>query len=1029
MTQRERHASLGLSATVAAPVAAGSSVTLPAPRGSAAESGAGREPSWEELYRSASPAQQQEWLALAGRQGLLYAHQLPAPSNGSRTATDDSRNLRLLSQALAGQVEELPAITVEPITCQDTALDEAQREAVARALATPDLCLIQGLPGTGKSRVVAEIVTQAALRGDRVLLLAPAAAALDHVLELVHDREALCPVRCLGRDERPEQLSAAARAATLPERVRSLRENTLRSAVQARQQAEQRCQRRRQEETVWPRLQALAEEFEGLAVQGDALARERAGVPGEVSHQADAAGTAAEPTAFQKQLDEFTQSHRAQLARLDAALADAAQQQTGKRQELDRLTTEATALRPLAEARQQGHWWAPAYWKAKFQGDVPGRVAELDRQRQTLETALGKLEQDRQTLGQQRADAEQQFQHDRTARVDAEIERRHGDLDRQRGHLERHQSQLRQHWQTLAAGLEAERVPAEMIPAAVQAAHRAWQTQAGADEENCRFATQWAAHLQDGLETLAARLPQVANLVAATTLAPPGGEFFADASGQFDLLVVEEADQFTESDLLRAARRARRWVLLGEPAQASPGRAPAAPGRAVVFHRLWQHLHCDPSHLPYTWQREQGGLCCRLRPVAPEQRQWLERESLADFPEIELRILTQPRVPPALAEVVFPPSLSAPQAKEFIYRELQELAVQARAGCLRWRADADRLTVGLCDCGTAGGAAVALGEGVREVLCPTDDPATPALTCHLEFDSAAGWTRPRAEDWLWSHLHVRDRQRTALLETPHRHTPALAAVLSDGLLATPFRTAGAGSPASPGDLALEFVAVPPLQRRGHDSRSQQGDRRRKEAPRVTGGAGLELDLAATRHGGDRLPADLRLTLPHRGVVNYFEAQTVVRVLEELLAAPESPGRVGVLALYPAQAELIRQLVRRSPKLAAAAATIEVDVPAAFRQREVDVAVVSLTRSHSHRAVPYGDGPAALLLALTRARRRLVVVGDVGTLARRVQWQGALDHLDEAAAATEVRLLSHFLRYVQGQGRHPDAFQLSEGSGA
>jgi superfamily I DNA and/or RNA helicase len=163
-------------------------------------------------------------------------------------------------------------------------------------------------------------------------------------------------------------------------------------------------------------------------------------------------------------------------------------------------------------------------------------------------------------------------------------------------------------------------------------------------------------------------------------------------------------------------------------------------------------------------------------------------------------------------------------------------------------------------------------------------------------------------------------------------------------------------------------------------------------------------------------------------VNYFEAQAVVRKLEELYAAAETPGQVGVLALYPAQAELIRQLVRRNPKLSSAAAALHIDVPAAFRQRECDVAVVSLTRSHGHRAVPFGDGPAALLLALTRARRRLVLVGDPGTLARRVDWRGALDHLDEAAAATEARLLGQVLRYVQGQGRHADAFQLSEGGG-
>ena len=195
------------------------------------------------------------------------------------------------------------------------------------------------------------------------------------------------------------------------------------------------------------------------------------------------------------------------------------------------------------------------------------------------------------------------------------------------------------------------------------------------------------------------------------------------------------------------------------------------------------------------------------------------------------------------------------------------------------------------------------------------------------------------------------------------------------------------------------------------------------------GAGLELDLSAARPGGDRLPADLRATLPQRGLVNYFEAQAVVRKLEELFAAAERPRSVGVMALYPAQTELIRQLVRRAPKLAGLGAALEIDVAAAFRQREFDVGILSLTRSHSHRAVPYGDGPGALLLALTRVRQQLVLVGDPGTLARRVQWQGALDHLDDAAAATESRLLSTLLRYLQGQGCHQDAFQLSEGSGA
>src|SRR5262249_30237945 len=122
-----------------------------------------------------------------------------------------------------------------------------------------------------------------------------------------------------------------------------------------------------------------------------------------------------------------------------------------------------------------------------------------------------------------------------------------------------------------------------------------------------------------------------------------------------------------------------------------------------------------------------------------------------------------------------------------------------------WREDAGRLAVCLGDAATDGPAA-SLDEGVREVLCPTGEPGEPAWTCRLEFDRAAGWTRPRAEDWLWSHLHVRDLPRPALREARPRMTAALAAVLSDGFLTPPFRVPAPGA----GGVALEFVAVPPL---------------------------------------------------------------------------------------------------------------------------------------------------------------------------------------------------------------------------
>src|SRR5438309_923658 len=45
-----------------------------------------RVPVWEDLYQAIPPEQQRELLSLAGRQGVLYAHQLPVTTNGTASS-------------------------------------------------------------------------------------------------------------------------------------------------------------------------------------------------------------------------------------------------------------------------------------------------------------------------------------------------------------------------------------------------------------------------------------------------------------------------------------------------------------------------------------------------------------------------------------------------------------------------------------------------------------------------------------------------------------------------------------------------------------------------------------------------------------------------------------------------------------------------------------------------------------------------------------------------------------------------------
>jgi len=1023
---------------------------------------------WEDFYRSASPAQQVELLSLAARQGLLYAHQFPSTNNGTKAKVPEpsAGPLHLLANVLEGHTQDLAAVFPPPVAVHDIELDAGQREAVARAIGTPDLCLIQGLPGTGKSRVAAEIIVQAAVRGQRVLLLAPGPAALDRVLEILADCELVCPVRCLGADEKAEHLPSFVRAMTFAEKVRSLREQSVQCARQGREQAEHSCRRRQQEGSLWPRLLELAESWQQLDNERAALRERQAQVPEQVRREAGAVTADSEVPAaspFIAALVVSAKTRRKILARIDAALEGERLEQTASQQILEKLEGLVAPLRPLAVARQQGRWWSPARWWALLHGDVVGRLVALESQIETARAALKESDETIQGLSAERATAEQGAQAEWAHLVDAEAHARQEDLDAQQEALAHEAALLQNKWDNLCQELElpGER-PAAPAVTAVNAAHGLWQAQAGQDEERCTFARQWAAYLEGAAENLATRLPDYTNLVASTTATLAGNPHFGDAAAgrqNFDLLILDDATFVTESEFLQAARRASRWVLIGQPtmdgeqlpAPAKPASsktsrsgAPGMPGlaglRCGFFQRLWHHLHADPSRLPYAWVQEGERICCRLRTVAPDQRRWVESERVADFPEIELRILALPRLKPALAEVVFPAAMSIHEAKEYLYRELQEFPVQTPGRCLKWHEEPERLLLRLARAPGADAQPVLLEQGVREwVGCAQaeaggDRPAAVWHTCRIEFERSAGWDRVRAEAWIHDRLQIRDLGRTACLEVPHRMRPALAAVLWD-LLFDEVLPAERDAGSCP---AVEFVAVPPLTRgRGLRDRIKAERAGRGVAPSPLAGnlprsgAGLELDLAAPRHG-DRLPSELRAGLPGRGFVNYLEAQAVVRRLEKLLAdvaSPLSADKIAIVALYPAQVELIRRLIQQAAPLQKIGASIPVELPGAFQEREWPVILLSLTRSHAHRTVTFGESPRALALAMTRARTRLILFGDPGTCARRSQWQGALDHLDDAAAGREGLLITRLVRYLQGQGRHPRALHLSEGSSA
>src|SRR5437868_6453427 len=119
MTDREQKASRRKPA-------AGATAVLEPPRPPPA-SEPGLAPAWEEFFRQASPAQQYQVLTLARRQGVIYAHQLPAPTNGDSSLPGDTVRWNALNHLLAGHKNDLDPVAETTFDPVDVGLDGEQR--------------------------------------------------------------------------------------------------------------------------------------------------------------------------------------------------------------------------------------------------------------------------------------------------------------------------------------------------------------------------------------------------------------------------------------------------------------------------------------------------------------------------------------------------------------------------------------------------------------------------------------------------------------------------------------------------------------------------------------------------------------------------------------------------------------------------------------------------------------------------------------------------------------------------------------
>jgi len=105
--------------------------------------------------------------------------------------------------------------------------------------------------------------------------------------------------------------------------------------------------------------------------------------------------------------------------------------------------------------------------------------------------------------------------------------------------------------------------------------------------------------------------------------------------------------------------------------------------------------------------------------------------------------------------------------------------------------------------------------------------------------------------------------------------------------------------------------------------------------------------------------------------NSAEADFVGRRVEALLEAGLSASDIAVIAPYAAQVRLLRERLRGEG--------LEVDTVDGFQGREKEAVIISLVRSNSRGEIGFLADTRRMNVALTRAKRKLIVIGDSATI--------------------------------------------------
>ncbi|KAK3659386.1 hypothetical protein LTR56_001276 [Elasticomyces elasticus] len=169
----------------------------------------------------------------------------------------------ILTQVLFGQSSPTPVSKEDlttPLTFHDPSLNSSQQDAIRFALASKEIALIHGPPGTGKTHTLVELILQLLDRGQRLLVCGPSNISVDNIVERLSSHKV--PMVRLGHPARllPGVLNHSLDVLTKSCNAAAI-VNDVRTEMDAKQASIRKTRSGREKRVIYGELKDLRKEY------------------------------------------------------------------------------------------------------------------------------------------------------------------------------------------------------------------------------------------------------------------------------------------------------------------------------------------------------------------------------------------------------------------------------------------------------------------------------------------------------------------------------------------------------------------------------------------------------------------------------------------------------------------------------------------------------------------------------------------------------------------------------------------------